>query len=89
MCAQAQQMAGIATHTAAKTARLGKGRNKGHGHLLPWPKGCSTKAASAVLQMLVGQAARPFLFVLCFVLCALQLLAKFLPSPTTQEVRTR
>ena len=58
MCAQVQQMAGIATHTAARAARFGKGCNKEHGHWLPCPKGCFAKAAFTVLQMLAGQVAR-------------------------------
>ena len=69
-------MARVARHTAARTARPGKGAqhnggSKEHGHLLPCPKGCLAKAASAVLQMLAGQIAR---FVPCSVLGALQLL---------------
>ena len=36
--------------------------NKEPSHLLPCPKACSAKEASAVLRMLAGQVARPFLF---------------------------
>ena len=75
MCAQVQQMAGIATHTAARAARFDKGCNKEHGHWLPCPKGCFAKAAFTVLQMLAGQVARfcSVFRVPCSVLCALQL----------------
>ena len=72
MCAQVQQMIRVATHTAAKTARLcsalARGATKSMVICCLARRVAVAKAASAVLQMLAGQVAR-----FCFVFRALRL----------------
>ncbi|GAO24671.1 exodeoxyribonuclease V, beta subunit [Alicycliphilus sp. B1] len=53
-----QQKAAIQARAAAHAGGLGKAGNDECGLLLPCPKGCPEKAASAALQILAGPPAR-------------------------------